>query len=325
MLDSLQTHGYKRAQSLSERTKQTRMGTMRRAKPGVVLCLVVLVVAGCSAMQGSQTAKPESAPAAAPAHDTPVMTAVPTVPPRTPTPVGAAPLATRPIKSEESDAAKKAGKLVGPVITHLGLARADGSRVEPKTKKDGIDVYQNNIGSGMIVVVEAKPGISNLEVGRRISAYDKEDHLSRPDLEIQSDKDLGNASPVVCDKRRPDIGGVPGINPPSFAETRAVADALNDLSCRFEVFIESASACTVTKNGDFSFLSKDSKVQFCMIVAKAWNFPVGDTLLSVRVRDKEGNPGPVKKLIVRRANPADQPIVKKSPPPKTPTPARRRP
>lgn len=295
---------------------------MRRAKPAVVLCLVVLGVAGCSAMQGSQPAKPESA---ALPHDTPVTTPVPTVPPRTPTPVEAVPLATRPIKSEDSDAAKKAGKQVGPVVTHLGLARADGSKVEPKDKKDGIDVYLNNIGSGFIVVVEAKPGISNIEVGKRVTAYDKNDHTSRPDLEIQTDKDLGDGSKVVCDKRRPDIGGIPGINPPSFAETRAVADSLNDMSCRFETFIESASACTVTKNGDFSFLAKDSKVQFCMIVAKAWNFPIGETLVSVRVRDKEGNPGPVKKLIVRRADPAKQPIVKKTPPPKTPTPSRRRP
>lgn len=298
---------------------------MRRLKPGAVWCLVVLVIGGCSAMQGGQPAKPASKPVAAAPTDTPEVTAVPTVPPRTPTPVAAAPLATRPIKSEDSDAAKKAGKQVGPAITHFGLARADGSKLEPKDKKDGNDVYINNIGSGFIVVVEAKPGISNLEVGRRVTAYDKDDHTSRPDLEIQSDKDLGDGSKVVCDKRRPGIGGVPGINPPSFAETRAVADALNDMSCRFETFIESASACTVTKNGDFAFLSKDSKVQFCMIVAKAWNFPIGDTTLSVRMRDKEGNPGPVKKIIIRRQDPSTIPVVKKTPVPKTPTPSRRRP
>lgn len=296
---------------------------MRRAKPAVVLCWVVLAGAGCTAMRGAQVAKPAATPAAA--ADTPVITPVPTVPPQTATPAAAVPLATRPIKSEEADAAKKAGKQVGPVVTHLGLARADGTKIDPKGTRGGMDIYENAIGSGFILIVEGKPGISNLETGRRINAYDEEDHRSRPDLEIQVDKQLGDGSKVVCDKRRPGIGGVPAINPPSFAETREIADTLNDLSCRFEVFIESASACTVTKTGDFSFLSQDSKVQFCMIVARAWNFQLGDTVISVRLRDKEGNPGPVKKMILRRAEYVPKPANKKPQPTKSPTPPRRRP
>lgn len=298
---------------------------MRRAKPAVVLCVVILAGAGCTAMQGSRAGKPEGTPGAA-ARETPVVTPVPTVPPQTSPAATAVPLPTRPVKSADSDAAKKAGKQVGPVISHLGIARADGTKLEPKsTQRDGTDVYQHSIGSGFMLVVEAKPGLSNIEVGRRINAYDKEDHLSRPDLEIQTDHDLGDGSKVVCDKRRPDIGGVPGINPPNFSDSRQIADALNDLSCRFEVFIESASACTVTKYGDFSFLSSDSKVQYCMIVARAWNFPLGDTLVSVRVRDKEGNPGPVKKMILRRADRPVKAMEQKPQPTKAPTPSRRRP
>jgi hypothetical protein len=299
------------------------MGMMRCAKPAAVLCLVVLVGAGCTAMQGSKRA---ATPAVATPAETQVVTPVPTVPPRTATPVAAAPLPTRPVKSDETEAAKKAGKQVGPVITHLGLARADGTKIEPKsTQKDGTSIYENSIGSGFILVVEAKPGMSNIEIGRRITAYDKDDPSSRPDLEIQTNKDLGDGSKVVCDKRRPNIGGVPGINPPSFADGRQIADALNDLSCRFEVFIESASACTVTKYGDFSFLNNESKVQYCMIVARAWNFPPGDTLVSVRVRDKEGNPGPVKKMILRRADRPVKPAAPAPQPTKSPTPSRRRP
>jgi hypothetical protein len=297
-------------------------------KPAVVLCLVVLG-AGCSAMQKKEPAKHKHTPAAG-AMATPdvTMTAVPTVPVRTETPVSgvATPMATRPIKSDESDAAKKAGKQIGPVLTYLGIARADGTKIEAaSTEKDGTIVFDNSIGSGFMLVVEAKPGISNIEAGRRISAYDKDDQRSRPDLEIETDKDLGDGSKVVCDKRRPDIGGVPAVNPPSFGDSRAVADALNDLSCRFEVFIESGSACTVTKNGDFSFLSKDTQVQYCMIVARAWNFPVGNTLVSVRVRDKEGNPGPVKKMLLRRSERPAQSAPAKPQPTKEPTPSRRRP
>lgn len=297
---------------------------MRRAKPAVVLCLVVLGGAGCGAMQKSQTGKHKHTPHPAAATPDVTMTPVPTVPPRTDTPVGAVPLPTRPIRSDEADAAKKAGKQIGPVITHLGIARADGTKIEPAST-DGRVVYNNSIGSGFMLVVEAKPGLSNMEVGRRVTAYDKDDPHSRPDLEIQTDKDLGDGSKVVCDKRRPDIGGVPGINPPNFSEGRVIADALNDLSCRFEVFIESASACTVTKLGDFSFLSKESQVQYCMIVARAWNFPVGDTLVSVRVRDKEGNPGPVKKMILRRSDQPVKPVQAKPRPTKEPTPLRRKP
>jgi hypothetical protein len=123
-------------------------------------------------------------------------------------------------------------------ITHLDWRVPTGPRSNQSTQKDGTTIYENSIGSGFILVVEAKPGISNIEIGRRITAYDKDDPKSRPDLEIQTNKDLGDGSKVVCDKRRPNIGGVPGINPPSFADGREIADALNDLSCRFEVFIE---------------------------------------------------------------------------------------
>jgi hypothetical protein len=81
----------------------------------------------------------------------------------------------------------------------------------------------------------------------------------------------------------------------------------------------------VTKYGDFSFLNKESKVQYCMIVARAWNFPLGDTLVSVRVRDKEGNPGPVQKMVLRRSDRPSKPAAPAAQPTKSPTPSRRRP
>ncbi len=90
----------------------------------------------------------------------------------------------------------------------------------------------------------------------------------------------------------------------SFAETQKVSDAINDFGCRFEIFNESESACTLDAHGDFAFINKDSTMQFCMMVARAYQFPVGETVLSVRVRDSEGNPGPVKQMrIVRPATP----------------------
>jgi hypothetical protein len=280
--------------------------------------VVAVAVSGCAAQKVKK-----ATPAPEPSRiDTPIV--MPTVPPRTPTPVDAAPLPTRPLEDPEAQKAKKAGKAIGPVITHAGIARADGRVVEASGKENGIPVYVNYVGSGFLLVIEAKPGLSNLEVGRRTFAYDANNPAKRPDLEVQVDHDLGDGSDAVCDGRRPTIGGIPGIDPPSFAETKKVAAALNDMSCRFETFIESAGACTLNKYGDFSFVAKDTVTQFCMVVAKAWNFPLGDTLVSARLRDSKGEPGPVSQFIVRRPKnrPTAEPKPKATP---NPTPSRRRP
>jgi hypothetical protein len=236
-------------------------------------------------------------------------TPMPTVPPKTPTPeVAAAPLPTRPV-GKHVKATK--GGAIGPEVTFFGAARADGSTVEPVKVEKGIPVYRSEVGSGFMLVVEVKPGLSGYEPGRRVSAYVPGDPTVRPDLEIETSRDMGNGSPEVCDRQRPNIGGVPGINPPSFAEKQKISDAINDFGCRFETFIESDGSCTLGKNGDYSFVSKDTTTQFCMIVARAYMFPVGKTLLSVRVRDSEGNPGPVKQVWIYR--------------PTTPQPRRRQP
>jgi hypothetical protein len=277
---------------------------------------------GCSAMRSA----PQATPAAPTPLPEPAPVSVPTVPPGTPAPAGGAPLPTRPVKNPNTEAEKKAGKVVGPIVTFAGLARADGQLTQPFGKDPaGIPIYRNPVGSGFVIVVEAKPGVSNVEVGRSIFKYDPQDPTQRPDLEIEVNRPLGDGSEAVCDARPPKIGGIPAIDPPSFAEKNPkVSAALNDLSCRFETFIESNSSCTVAKAGEFSFVDpKESKVQFCMVVAHAWNFPDGDTLVSVRLRDVDGNPGPVTRFIVRRQpNPTPPPRAMPSP---TPTAPRRRP
>jgi hypothetical protein len=237
-------------------------------------------------------------------------TPVPTVPPSTPTPVpSASPIPTR--ASAKHVKARK-GEAIGPIVTFFGAARADGSMVQPKeVDKRGIPTYLSAGGSGFMLVVEAKPGLSNLEPALRVFAYVQDDPKSRPDLEIEADRNMGDGSKAVCDRTRPKIGGIPGINPPSFAETQRVSDAINDLACRFEVFTQSDSSCTVQKNGEYSFINKDSTAQFCMIVARAWAFPPGKTLISVRVRDSEGNPGPVKRMRILRPPPGQRPRVQK--------------
>lgn len=291
---------------------------MRRATVAAVA--LVCGTMGCSAMQsGSPSAS------AAPPLTSPTPFVVPTVPPGTPTPAGGAALPTRPVKNPNTEAEKKAGKTVGPVVTFAGVARADGQLTQPIGKNaEGIPIYRNPVGAGFMIVVEGKPGISNIEVGRSIFNYDANDPHRRPDIEIEVNRPLGNGDPTVCDARPPKIGGVPAVNPPSFAENPQVSATLNDLSCRFETFIESNSSCTVEKSGDFSFANaKESKVQFCMVVARAWNFPEGNTLVSVRLRDVDGNAGPVAHFILaREPNPTPPPLQRPAP---TPTAPRRRP
>ena len=237
-------------------------------------------------------------------------TPVPTVPPSTPTPPPTpAPLATRPV-AKKTKAGK--GEMIGPVITHFGAARADGLPVDPVSTENGIPTYVSSAGSGFIIVVEAKIGSGGGEVGRRVFAYVADDPKVRPDLEIVASRDLGNGSPKVCDKMKPDIGGIPAVNPARFDETQKISDAINDFSCRFETFNESTSSCTSTKSGDFSFVKPDTVEQYCMMVAHAWSFPEGDTILTARIRDANGNPGPQKQIRIRHPRPSQLP--------KTPTP-----
>jgi hypothetical protein len=258
--------------------------------------IVLCALSACAARSPLQ--RPMTAPEQA--QDTPM----PTVPPAPPTPAPeAAPLATRPVGKPVKP---RKGVAIGPLVTFLGVARADGSSVEPASvDRNGTPTYTTAVGSGFMIVVEGKPGESGLEVGRRVFAYVPDDPKIRPDLEIESSRDMGNGSTAVCDRRRPHIGGIPGIRPASFAETQRISDALNDFACRFETFIESASSCTMTPNGDYSFAKTDSTTQFCMIVARAYAFPVGETIVSARLRDSAGNPGPVKRMrILRPAAPA---------------------
>lgn len=267
---------------------------------GLSVCLL-LGLAGCAAKKPVKGGMH----AAAEFESTPM----PTVPPSTPMPEATAvPLPTRPI-GKQVKATK--GAPIGPVITFFGAARADGSIVESElVDKKGIPVYRSQVGSGFMLVVEAKPGQSGYEPGRRVFAYVPEDPKVRPDLEIETSRDMGNGSPEVCDRKRPNIGGIPGINPPNFGDTKKISDAINDFSCRFETFIESDGSCTLNKGGDYSFVRKDTTTQFCMIVARAYLYPVGRTLLSVRLRDSEGNPGPVQQLWIERPATPAKPTLK---------------
>lgn len=259
------------------------------------------LVIGFAGLSACAAHKPLAAPAYQP-------TPVPTVPPGTPPPeAGAAPLPTRGIRKPVK---ARPGHPIGPVVTFFGAARADGSMVKPQSAdKHGIQTYLTSVGSGFILVVEAKPGASGLDVGKSVFSYVADDPKQQPDLQIESNRNLGDGSRAVCDKRLPNIGGIPGIARPSFAPRQRISDALNDFACRFETFVESGSSCTKAVNGDYSFVKPETTTQFCMIVARAWSFPVGGTVLTVRLLDTDGNPGPIAHVRFHRP-----PAPRKKPP-----------
>jgi hypothetical protein len=267
----------------------------------------VLVLSGCPTTKRLSAPMPEATPIKSPAWDTRRDTPVPTVPPGTPEA-----LPTRPIPHPNLKATK--GHPIGPVITLLGAAKADGTPLKPMSvDKQGVPTYLSYVGSGFILLVEAKPGPSNYEVGRSVFQYEPKDASKRPDLQIEVNRPLGDGSTTVCDRRMPNIGGVPAIRPPSFKDTQKISDTLNDLACRFEIFIDSASSCTVTPQGGFSFVNSESTTQFCMIVARAWAFPVGTTEVTARLRDVNGNPGPVKRMKIYRPKELPRPKPVRTP------------
>jgi hypothetical protein len=168
----------------------------------------------------------------------------------------------------------------------------------------GVPVYDRLVGSGFLIIVEGRRGRSNRQIGTVLFNSDPENPGARPDLQLQATRKLGNGSTLVCDRGpAPDapIGGVPGINPPSYELTQAISDALNDFACRFDTHITSSDACTKDDLGNFSFVSGTTQTQFCSVPAVGVEllFPSGDTELTVQLRDQGGNIGNQAKLIVR--------------------------
>lgn len=189
----------------------------------------------------------------------------------------------------------------GPVITFLGLTRADDFQQLPSGMSGDIPIYTPAFGFGFSIVVEAKPGLSGAPVGN--STFNSP---SLPDLLIQVTRPLGDGSNAVCDDMPPFLGGVPAIDPPDLGNSPN-SDNVNDLACRFldgngnKVGRQcgGVAACVLQTDGEFSCVEPDSIRQFCGFINQALAFPDGDTLVTVRVRDAQGRVGPPKQLILR--------------------------
>jgi len=153
-----------------------------------------------------------------------------------------------------------------------------------------------------VIVVEGAPGLSHLKVATSLMPGDD----GRPDLQIESTRNMGNGSATVCDTGPPSAGGggIPGIAPPNFQPNSfVVTDALNDFACRFNSY-NASTACTFTDaSGDPKLVTPGATAQFCDFMARTTEFPSGDSLVTVRLRDTAGNTGPTAQIVVRVATP----------------------
>lgn len=193
----------------------------------------------------------------------------------------------------------------GPQLTFFGVTSADNLPLEPSgTDALGRPIYATRAGQGMLLVVEARPGIEQRPLGQ--AAYVA---AGLPDLQVIASRPLGDGSRTVCDATPPDIGGVPATVPFRFAEDGEVADAMNDFGCRVDdgtgapfARVGSAAACTQARHGEnfgYAFVDAGSTIQYCLPIAQAWAFPSGDTIVAARVRDVDGRVGPAREILVR--------------------------
>jgi hypothetical protein len=266
----------------------------------------------------SQTSRASATPTPSPRSPTPTPTVT-----RTPTHGGATPTPTRTgaVTSTATRTPTRTPSLIptasptvvsarGPLISFFGVIKPDDTQVPPDSMTpDGVPIYNRGTGSGFSLVVEGQPGSSGEKVGHQdgpdviASTFDP-DVLVLPDLQIEVSRPLGNGSAAVCDDSGLTAGGVPAVDPPDFTATETNVHVVNDLACRFidgtgqyrgrsETF-----ACVQFPSGDFGFVVDTSTVQFCGYVSKVIEFPPGDTVVTARLQDVGGNPGPPAQLII---------------------------
>jgi hypothetical protein len=210
-----------------------------------------------------------------------------------------------------------------PQISYFGLTRADDVVLNPSAfDADGRPIFIRSNGEGVFLIVEARPGTAGVPVGT--AAFSVSGGL--PDLQMLVSRPLGNGSTAVCDKTRPNLGGVPATNPPVFSNAPAVVDAINDLGCRVDdgagnpAGRNAADACTIPNGpaGEYAFVNGASTVQFCLPIVLSWALPAGDTVVAARVRDVDGEVSLPQEIVVRVLSSAPTAAATRSPTPAPP-------
>jgi hypothetical protein len=168
---------------------------------------------------------------------------------------------------------------------------------------------------GFWLVIEGRPGGTDAPIGTSTFNWDPLGPATLPYLLIEASRPLGeNPTATVCDDSPGMFGGVPAIDPPDFSETQRIADAINDFACRFKDGVGMRNgragndACTLFEDDfpPYHFVSpgapqSPSTIQFCGQITEPIAFPLGDTLVTARIRDTAGHVSAPAQLIIRVA------------------------
>lgn len=192
------------------------------------------------------------------------------------------------------------------MITYFGVVRADDTLVDSTdTTPDGVPIYERSFGSGFSLVLEARPGGTKSDLDPSTFNSNPDARLL-PGLQIEASRQLGDGSSAVCDDTAPTLGGVPAVDPPDFSPTQVVVNAINDFACRFKDGFGLYSgrtklqdACTTFEDGGFRFTAAGTTIQYCGLINEAVSFPLGDTVVTARVRDVAGNISLPSQIVVR--------------------------
>lgn len=198
---------------------------------------------------------------------------------------------------------------IGPEVTFLGIVGAASRRPIPEIGREpgtNAPIYHWPNPFGFFIAVEFRPGESRRPVGQSTFNHSPNNPGVLPDLQIKSDHDLGIPTLAVCDAPPNSmVGGVPRLTEDGFGGSQFAANAINDLSCRFDVRVSSAEACTFNNQSIPSYVMNQlpivSTIQFCTTlgVGSELAFPTGSrTRITVRGRDTLGQPGPAKSMII---------------------------
>jgi hypothetical protein len=122
-----------------------------------------------------------------------------------------------------------------------------------------------------------------------------------PNVQIESSQNMGNGSNPVCSPSGAynDDGGIPGINPPNFAPTPGIINALQSFAVWFLSYSPGAACTFAPGGGSYAYVSPIATAQFCDEMSAPQAFPPGDSLLTVQLEDTGGKVGPTAQIIVR--------------------------
>lgn len=200
----------------------------------------------------------------------------------------------------------------GPVVRFAGPVNQDGCPFccefscrltptpTPEFDNEGRRVFRRASGQ-FLFVIEAGPGTSNRQPGTEgVSSNGVPLGIShpsgQPSLQVLSEHDLGNGSPIFDCNQVP-FGGVPGMPDLDFDAGPATTAALVEMACHFELAQSTSFACTRDRFGVFSFLTNATR-QYCFPTSGSTEFPPGSTVVAVRLRDTNGNLGPRHEVVI---------------------------